>query len=286
MTVSPSLPKLPPSSPQQGPPELKIATGILAACRIRVHERRGCARNTLSYLILSDIHGNREALEGVLDHARGQYDEIVCLGDLVGYGADPNFVVDWARAHADTIVRGNHDRVTIDDASLESYRGEARDGVLWTRQALSAENRDYLLKMPRGPMSHEGFDLVHGSPVDEDQYLINASEVAMLLPHLKTSVTFFGHTHLQGGFLVSEAGATKIDPECTLEIQPNGFYLVNPGSVGQPRDGNWRAAYALYSPEERAVEFVRVPYKVGPTLEKIVLAGMPATNAARLLPGK
>jgi predicted phosphodiesterase len=241
----------------------------------------------MRYLILSDIHGNREALEAVIDHAQGHYDQIVCLGDLVGYGADPNFVVDWARAHTAAIVRGNHDRAAVDDASLESYRGEARDGVIWTRQALSAENLEYLLKMPRGPLSYEGFDLVHGSPVDEDQYLINAGEVALLLPHLKTQLTFFGHTHVQGGFLVSEAGAAKIDPECTLEIQPDhGFYMVNPGSVGQPRDGNWRAAYALYSPEKRVVEFARVPYNMGPTAEKIVLAGMSATNAARLLMGK
>jgi predicted phosphodiesterase len=241
----------------------------------------------LSYLILSDIHGNREALEGVIDHAQGRFDQIVCLGDLVGYGPDPNFVVDWARANAAAIVRGNHDRVTVDDASLESYRGEAREGVIWTRQALSAESLDYLLKMPRGPLSYEGFDLVHGSPVDEDQYLVNADDAALLRPHLKTQLTFFGHTHIQGGFLVSEAGTDKIDPECALEIEPDlGFYMVNPGSVGQPRDGNWRAAYALYSPERRVVEFVRAPYKVGPTLEKIVLAGMPATNAARLLLGK
>ena len=241
----------------------------------------------MPYLILSDIHGDREALEAVLDHARGRYDKIVCLGDLVGYGADPNFAVDWARAHATAIVRGNHDRLAVDDASLESYRGEARDGLLWTRQALSAENLDYLSKLPRGPLSYDRFDLVHGSPLDEDQYLVSTSEVAPLLPHLESSITFFGHTHVQGGFLVSGAGAVKIDPESTLEIQPDrGFYMVNPGSVGQPRDGNWRTAYALYSPEERIVKFARVPYNVGPTAEKIVLAGLPAMLAARLLMGK
>jgi predicted phosphodiesterase len=266
---------------------LADATGILIYCRIREHERRSCDGKILTYLILSDIHGNREALEAVLNHASGRYDQIVCLGDLVGYGADPNFVVDWARSCAVAIVRGNHDRVMVDDSSLDSYRGEARDGVMWTRQALSVENLDYLRKMPRGPLAFEGFDLVHGSPIDEDQYLVNAGDVALLFPHLKALLTFFGHTHVQGGFLVSETGAAKIDPEGILEMQPGqGFYLVNPGSVGQPRDGNWRAAYALYSPEKRAVEFVRVPYNVGPTAEKIVLAGLPAMLAARLLMGK
>jgi diadenosine tetraphosphatase ApaH/serine/threonine PP2A family protein phosphatase len=128
---------------------------------------------------------------------------------------------------------------------------------------------------------------VHGSPIDEDQYLVNARDAAVLRPHLSTPVTFFGHTHLQGGFVVSDAGATKIEPKNVLEVQPDhSFYLVNPGSVGQPRDGNWRAAYALYSPEERIVEFERVSYNMGPTAEKIVLAGLPVNSAARLLMGK
>jgi predicted phosphodiesterase len=239
------------------------------------------------YLILADIHGNREALEAVLAHASGRYDQIVCLGDLVGYGADPNFVVDWARANAAAIVRGNHDRITVDDASLDAYRAEAREGALWTRRTLSAENLDYLSKMPRGPLACWGFDVVHGSPLDEDQYLVNPNDAAGLLPHLKSTVTFFGHTHVQGGFVVTDAGATKIDPENSLEIQSDhGFFLVNPGSVGQPRDGNWRAAYALYSPEEQRIEFARVPYNMGPTAEKIMLAGMPTMLAARLFVGK
>lgn len=240
----------------------------------------------MRYLILADIHGNQEALEAVLAHAQGGYDQILCLGDLVGYGADPDFVVDWARANVAAIVRGNHDRTVSQDDSLDSYRAEARNGLLWTRQALSATNLDYLSKMPRGPISYEGFDLVHGSPLDEDEYLVRPADVASLLPHLKTRLTFFGHTHVQGGFVAAPDGVTKIDPECALEIQPENFYLVNPGSVGQPRDGNWRAAYALYSPVEQRVEFVRVSYNVGPTAEKIVLAGMPATLAARLLMGK
>jgi predicted phosphodiesterase len=239
----------------------------------------------MTFLILSDIHGNREALEAVLADAQGRYDQILCLGDLVGYGADPNFAVDWARANVATIVRGNHDREVSQGASLDSYRQEARDGILWTRQALSADNLDYLSKMPRGPLAHGGFTLVHGSPLDEDAYLVKPADIDSVLPSLTTPVTFFGHTHVQGGFVAARNGVSAIDPERVLEIQPDGFYLVNPGSVGQPRDGNWRAAYALYSPDERRVEFARVSYNVGPTAEKIVLAGMPATLAARLLMG-
>lgn len=242
----------------------------------------------MPYLILADIHGNREALEAVLAHAEGRYDEILCLGDLVGYGPDPDFVVDWARANVRAIVRGNHDRVVSQGASLDSYRTEARDGVLWTRQALSATNLDYLSNMPQGPAAFDGVTLIHGSPLDEDTYLVRPADVAPLLPYLETSLTFFGHTHVQGGFMVAPEGATMIDPTCALEIRPElgFFYLVNPGSVGQPRDGNWRAAYALYSPESRRIEFARVHYNPGPTAEKIVLAGMPAVLAARLLMGK
>jgi predicted phosphodiesterase len=203
----------------------------------------GTAASAMPYLILSDIHGNREALEAVLDHAQGLYDQILCLGDLVGYGADPNFAVDWARANVAAIVRGNHDRAVSQDASLDSYRAEARDGILWTRQALSADNLDYLFKMPQGPVAHDGFDLVHGSPLDEDAYLAAARDVAPLLPHLKTRLTFFGHTHVQGGFVAAPDGVSVLDPECALDTGVEcGFYLVNPGSVGQPRDGNWRAA--------------------------------------------
>ena len=196
-------------------------------------------------------------------------------------------MVDWARANVRTIIRGNHDRAVSQEASLDGYRTEAREALLWTRQALSASNLDYLSQLPQGPAACDGAALVHGSPLDEDRYLVNPADVAPLLPHLNTNLTFFGHTHVQGGFVAAPEGVTMIDPALPLEIRPErGWYLVNPGSAGQPRDGNWRAAYALYSPELRQVEFARVPYDPGRTAEKIVLAGMPAALAARLLMGK
>jgi predicted phosphodiesterase len=239
------------------------------------------------YLILSDIHANREALEAVLDHAHGEFDQILCLGDLVGYGPDPNFVVDWARMNVAAIVRGNHDRIVTDDSSLDSFSDEARDGVTWTKRTLSAENHTYLQTMPRGPISFSGLGLVHGSPVNEDQYLRHPKDVAAVAPHLEAEITFFGHTHVPGAFHIQPTEVRPLDPAVPLEIKPgDGRYMVNPGSVGQPRDGNWRAAYVLYAPEDRTVQFYRVPYNVGPTAEKIVLANMPAINAARLLMGK
>ncbi len=210
----------------------------------------------MPFLIVSDIHGNREALEAVLASARGQYDRIVCLGDLAGYGADPNFVVDWARANVSAIVRGNHDKVCTGLESLYSYRPAARAAAEWSMNALSGENRAYLERLPRGPLPYEGFDLVHGSPVDEDEYLITVNDVAAIAKEIETPLSFFGHTHHQGGFLIARGGVKTIDSHVTLQLEQGYRYLVNPGSVGQPRDGNPQAAYAIAGPK-RFAEFRR-----------------------------
>jgi predicted phosphodiesterase len=237
------------------------------------------------FLIVSDIHGNREALEAVLADARGQYDRILCLGDLAGYGADPNFTVDWARANVSAIVRGNHDKVCAGLESLYSYRPAARAAAEWTVGALTAENRAYLERLPRGPLPYEGFDLVHGSPLDEDEYLVTASDVAAIVKEIETPLSFFGHTHHQGGFLIGRLNVKSIDPRLMLNLEGRYRYLVNPGSVGQPRDGDPQAAYAIYRPEDRVVEFRRTLYDTAAAAEKIRAAGLPDALASRLLTG-
>jgi len=237
------------------------------------------------FLIVSDIHGNREALEAVLADARGLYDQVVCLGDLAGYGADPNFAVEWARSSVAAIVRGNHDKVCAGLEPLYSYRPAARAAADWSLHALSAENRTYLERLPRGPLPYEGFDLVHGSPLDEDEYLMGAADVEAIRREIETPVSFFGHTHIQGGFLIARNGVKPIDPRRALELEPDYRYLVNPGSVGQPRDADPRAAYAIYLPRDRAVEFRRVEYDVALAAEKIRAAGLPESLASRLSTG-
>jgi predicted phosphodiesterase len=241
----------------------------------------------MPYLILSDIHANLEAHQAVLADAYGKYDRIVCLGDLVGYGADPNAIVDWARESVAVIIRGNHDRVNAgtDPDALESFNPAAHSSTIWTRKALLPESRGYLHRLPRGPLPYEGVDLVHGSPVDEDEYVVTASDAAPLLVHLEAPLTFFGHTHRQGGFRLARRSVAFLSTARRVEIEPKYFYLVNPGSVGQPRDGDPRAAYALYSPEERAVEFRRVAYDVERAAAKIRAAGLPDFLAARLHEG-
>jgi len=210
---------------------------------------------------------------------------VVCLGDLTGYGADPNFAVEWARANASAIVRGNHDKVCAGLESLYSYRPAARVAAEWSLHALSAENRAYLEKLPRGPLPYEGFDLVHGSPLDEDEYLMTHADVEAIRREIETPLSFFGHTHLQGGFLIARNGVKTIDPHRALELERDYTYLVNPGSVGQPRDSDPRAAYAIYSSRDRMVEFRRVAYDVALAAEKIRAAGLPETLASRLLTG-
>jgi predicted phosphodiesterase len=237
------------------------------------------------FLIVSDIHGNREALEAVLADARGQYDRIVCLGDLAGYGADPNFIVDWARANVSAIVRGNHDKLCAGLESLYSYRPAARAAAEWTVNTLTAENRTFLERLPRGPLPFEGFDLVHGSPLDEDEYLMTATDVATIHKEIDTPLSFFGHTHVQGGFLIARNSVKPIDRHRALALEGHYTYLVNPGSVGQPRDGDPHAAYAIYSKKDRVIEFKRAAYDAAEAARKIRAAGLPESLAARLLSG-
>jgi predicted phosphodiesterase len=239
----------------------------------------------MPHLILSDLHGNLEALEAVMAGAKGLYDRILCLGDLVGYGADPNAIVDWTRTNAAVIIRGNHDKAGAGLDDLETFSPLARASALWTRTVLTPESRSYLERLPRGPLPYEGIDLVHGSPADEDEYLITTEDALPVRAYLGAQVTFFGHTHVQGGFLMAQRGAKRIAPAGVLQIEERYFYLVNPGSVGQPRDGDPRAAYALWSPEERTVEYRRAAYDVDRTAAKIRAAGLPDFLAARLFEG-
>lgn len=246
----------------------------------------------MPYLILSDIHGNYDALQAVLADARGRYDQILCLGDLVGYGAEPNQVIDWVRANVTSVVRGNHDRACSGRDLLENFNPAARASAFWTRGVLTPENESYLERLPSGPLCviPDGvpnglFDLVHGSPLDEDEYLVGEDDVRFMSDYLETKVTFFGHTHLQGGFLLTPRSVKRFGAGRTLQLEPDYFYLINPGSVGQPRDGDPRAAYAVYTPGARTVEYGRVPYDIGKAAAKILQAELPESLAMRLFEG-
>jgi len=240
------------------------------------------------YLVVSDIHANWEALDAVLTRAAGRYDAIVCCGDLIGYGPDPNRVIDWARQNLHSVIRGNHDRACCGLDDLEWFNPIAQAASRWTMAELTESNLNWLRALPQGPLIVNGFLLAHGSPLDEDEYVISLSDAANIFSYLESSLTFFGHTHLQGGFAWLNGSRHAIarpdpdEPAVSLRIDPDGAYLVNPGSVGQPRDGDARAAYALYNAETRQVLLERAPYDFDAVRLKIEAVGLPPGLGSRL----
>ncbi len=245
------------------------------------------------YLILSDIHANWEALQAVLEAAgKDGYDQILCLGDLVGYGADPNACVEWVRANVRTLVRGNHDKACVGLEDLEWFNPAARASAQWTNGELTEENREWLSRLAKGPLPVAEFMIFHGSPVDEDEYIMQANEAAMVAGYLDTRISFFGHTHLQGGFRFLRAGIRNIQRmgprliRTEFSLDHDSFYMINPGSVGQPRDGDPRAAWAIYEPEERLVVYRRTAYDIRAAQDKILATGVPDILAKRLGVGR
>jgi predicted phosphodiesterase len=244
------------------------------------------------YLIISDLHANWHALEAVLRATEGGYDQVLCCGDLVGYGGDPNPVTEWVRAHGALVVRGNHDRSCTGLDGLEWFNPVARQAALWTQRALSAENAEYIRNLPKGPLLVGNFELVHGAPYDEDEYVLGAGEAAQAFGYLERRVVFFGHTHVQGGFIWNRSRVETIPrmphSETTeaMAIDPDCAYLINPGSVGQPRDGDPRAASVLYDSDAQMLTFCRTAYDVDAAQRQIREAELPPILADRLSLGR
>lgn len=248
-------------------------------------------------LIISDIHANLEALEACLQVAPS-HDRVFNLGDIVGYGANPNEVTERARALGTVFVRGNHDKACSGVSNMEDFNPIAGLAVLWTRQKLTADNLQFLRDLPQGPiLPLENVECVHGSPRDEDEYVLMRREAYSMLSHADAPVTFFGHTHIQGGFWIDDnnetEGAIEMKypsaegkQEFTLNLTDAGKYMINPGSVGQPRDGDPRAAFAIYDTDKNSVTYHRVPYDIAAAQEKIFAAGLPERLAIRLEEGR
>lgn len=246
----------------------------------------------MRYLILSDIHANATALESALEAANGRWEKAVCLGDVVGYGPDPNEVVDRVRALEAVTIRGNHDKAGSGLANAEDFNPVARSVALWTREQLRPENREYLEKLPVGPIKIDGFSIVHGAFRDEDEYVFSPAQALDSLIEAPSPVTFFGHTHLQGGFTLREnvdvlhfkpGGENKF---AKLQIEEGTTYLLNPGSIGQPRDGDTRAAFAIADLDHNLVEFWRVPYEIETVQKRMAAAGLPEALILRLSFGR
>lgn len=251
-------------------------------------------------LVLSDIHGNLEALEAVLAAARIQeepYDAVWNLGDVVGYGGSPNEVSNLIRQYATAHVRGNHDKVCCGSESALGFNPIARQAAQWTNQALNEENREWLKNLPQGPIVIEPYAAViaHGSPLHEDTYIINIRDAWAPLQQMEQRVTFFGHTHIQCGFAWKDGSWNEFRPrysttddaeQWTLDLTDETRYLLNPGSVGQPRDGDWRAAFAVFDTEAHTVVYHRIPYDLARAQGRILMAELPERLALRLREGR
>jgi diadenosine tetraphosphatase ApaH/serine/threonine PP2A family protein phosphatase len=253
-------------------------------------------------LVVSDIHGNSHALEAVLaaarSHAAGGVDELWNLGDMVGYGARPNEVIDLLRPLATINVRGNHDRVCCGLTSSVGFNPIAAQAAGWTRQHLRPDNREWLRAVPMGPIRASARVMcAHGSPLHEDQYIMSMRDAWTPLQRMETEITFFGHTHVQGGFSQWENNWSEDQPvyaernsdtteEATLDVPVGSRHLINPGAVGQPRDGDRRAAFAIYDDAVERVTFFRTPYDVAAAQAAIREAGLPDRLAERLGTGR
>ena len=254
-------------------------------------------RCLLRILLLSDIHSSLEALDACCAAAPA-YDAIVNLGDIVGYGASPNQVTERVRALGGTLVRGNHDKVVAGLENVETFNPIAGLAALWNRAQLTAENLQWIGELPKGPISIPELpevQFVHGAPDDEDRYVVTIQDARPCLVESQAKVIFFGHTHIQGVFLFQNGAADIAYPAyatvgnaetADLQLDLNTTYMINPGSVGQPRDGDWRAAFALFDSDKRVMTFCRVPYDVRSAQDKISAANLPARLATRLAAGR
>jgi predicted phosphodiesterase len=241
------------------------------------------------YLILSDIHANIDALDAVLDAApAGSWDRAIVLGDLVGYGAEPAAVIERVRSlNPLATIRGNHDKAACGIEDGSSFNYVARLAAQWTFDALSLEHRGYLRALPQGPTSiDDAIEICHGAPFDEDHYIFDADDATRALDSTTRPLCLFGHTHLPVVFRRNPRIFDGLVPdgpnESIVEIEPGLNYLINVGSVGQPRDGDPRAAFGIYDSAAPSVLIRRVEYPVQMAQRRILDAGLPASLANRL----
>ena len=223
----------------------------------------------MRYLVISDIHANLEAFETVMAEAKTiGYDKVLLLGDLVGYGADPNAICERIRdLKPDALIRGNHDKVGSGVESPEGFNAVARNAIKWTYETLTKENREWLAALPAGPMIvDDTIEICHGTPFDEDAYVFDDLDALRAMHAARRPLCLFGHTHVQVGHYLSrdQFGLATADDHRPLGIPMDDAnrYLVNPGSVGQPRDGDPRAGFGIVDTEAKEAIIHRVEYPI------------------------
>jgi predicted phosphodiesterase len=239
-------------------------------------------------LVISDLHSNAEALRAVINRMRRKkFHRVICLGDFVGYGAQPNQVLDTMRnwKAQKLYIRGNHDRVVAGHDDAEQFNNAAKFAALWTRDHLSAPNRRFLEKLPLGPIVEDEVLVCHGAPHNEDEYVFHDGHAQQIFEDNDARIILFGHTHLPVIFAMDRRHRVYggvVTGETIFRLDPELRYLINPGSVGQPRDRNPAASFALFDSDRMSVQFFRVVYDVAKTQAAIIKAGLPAILAQRL----
>lgn len=246
-------------------------------------------------LVLSDLHANATALKAALAAVEGRWERVVCLGDVVGYGPDPNEVTSKIRALGAQTIRGNHDKAASGLMVTDDFNPVAKAAVDWTRSQLSPDNLKWLTELPPGPLQTDGIVLVHGAFQDEDEYVFTPAQALEGLLDSAARVTFFGHTHHQGGFSYANASNNleilSLRPRTSesfaaLRTNTQSRYLLNPGSIGQPRDGDPRAGFAIADLEHDVVEFWRVVYDIAAVQSRMRAARLPEALVQRLILGR
>lgn len=245
----------------------------------------------MRYAVISDIHANLEAFQVVLKDIETLCpDAIICLGDIVGYYPNPNECVEFCREHNISCIRGNHDDAAVGFLDTEDFNPVAKEALHWTSWQLKKENKKWLANLPEHLIFGETLLAVHGSPWHPYAYIFSEQEASKAFIHLEShfsqiNVCFFGHTHQRAFYYTSKGTVTEPIKGYKYILGPQGLYLINPGSIGQPRDGIPGAYYVIYDSLTRELEFRRLEYDFRLTQEKTRAAGLPAMLAERLALG-
>ncbi|HEX5069925.1 MAG TPA: metallophosphoesterase family protein [Vicinamibacterales bacterium] len=244
----------------------------------------------MRYLILSDLHANLQALDATLaDAATVGYDEVLILGDLVGYGGDPAAVIDRTMGLSSRwLIRGNHDKVCAGIESPVLFNDVARIAAEWTHDTLSPDHLATLAKLPMGPVQvSPEIEICHGAPFDEDYYVFEETDAARAMASATARICLFGHTHVPTLFAkADDPFGGQMDGADEYRLPVSGPALINVGSVGQPRDRDPRAAYGLLDTDRGTITLRRVAYDIAGAQAQIVAAGLPAWLALRLERGQ
>ncbi|MBI5562775.1 MAG: metallophosphoesterase family protein [Deltaproteobacteria bacterium] len=240
----------------------------------------------MRYAIISDVHSNLEALRAVMALIDGlKADRIICLGDAVGYNADPNECVDILRARGIRCVMGNHDERAAGLAEPDDFNLFAEEAIRWTRARLTDENKAFLAGLPRKLVADKRFLAFHGWVDDTDRYIMGGKDAlgnfALMKEEAGVRLGFFGHTHIPIAYIdKNEEILMNLDNE--IQIEKDAYYLINPGSVGQPRNHDPRASFVVYDSRRSEAVYQRAEYDVAGAARKILDAGLPERLAERL----